>query len=155
MPEPGTPLEPLDASFFQLEFTGIPPKIFTQVTMPNVMVPIASSEETGANGQPVRRRSVGTAAYSEMTCTGGVTTDKSLETWMKEVIEKGIGAAGAANEKEGMLNAYDTSTALLASWKLVGCVITSLTMGGTLSTGQQSHMTFSATFDVLAVDRMT
>ncbi len=79
---PGTPLEPLDASFFQLEFTGIPPKIFSSVQMPMLTVPIQSSYETAAMGQPVRRRSIGSAEYTQMTCVGGVTTDKSLETWM-------------------------------------------------------------------------
>ena len=154
MPEVGTPLDPLDAQFFQLEFTGIPPKIFHSVTMPSVSVQVEKSFETAENGQPVTRRSVGRPDYSQMTVSGGVTTDTSLETWLKNVIEKGIGPAGADNEKEGMLNAYDTSTALLASWKLVGCVITSLTMGGTLEMGGQGHMEFSAGFDVLSVERM-
>src|SRR3954469_5783810 len=102
MPDVGTPLDPLDAQFFQLEFTGIPPKIFEQVTMPATTVQVEKSYETATNGQPLVRRSIGRPEYSELSVSGGVTTDRSLETWLQGVIDKGVGAAGGENEKEGL-----------------------------------------------------
>ena len=152
MPEVGTPLDPLDAQFFQLEITGLPPKTFHHVTMPAVEVQMDRSVETGANGQPVVRRSVGRPSQGEITAQGGVTSDMTLETWLKNVMEKGIGASAAENEKEATLTAYDTSTALLASWKLVGCVIKGLEYDG-MSMGGGGHLGFTATFDVLSIER--
>lgn len=152
MPEVGTPLDPLDAQFYELEITGIPPKTFQSVVIPPVGVQVEKSFEVAANGQPIVRRSIGRGEPSEVSGSGGVTSDMSLETWMKNVIEKGVGAAGADNEKEATLNAYDTSTALIASWKLVGCVLTSLSYD-MLSMGGGGHLGFQATFDVLSIER--
>jgi phage tail-like protein len=141
------PPPPLDAKYFDLNFTGIQAQ-FKDVQGVSISVPLHTSQTTDAMGQPLRQRTASAVEYGSITCSAGATADLGLDKWIAAVADKGV----ENNFKDGTLTLFSAANTAVATWTLTKAVITGLTVN-TIGVEHGSHLDVQATFDCEKIER--
>ncbi|MDX6677672.1 MAG: T4-like virus tail tube protein gp19 [Solirubrobacteraceae bacterium] len=141
------PPPPLDAKYFDLQFTGIQAQ-FKDVQGVSISVPLHTSSTTDAMGQPIRQRTASAVEYGSITCSAGATSDLGLDKWIAAVADKGV----ENNFKDGTLTLFSAANTAVAVWTLTKAVITGLTVN-TIGVEHGSHLDVQATFDCEKLER--
>jgi phage tail-like protein len=141
------PPPPLDAKYFDLQFTGIQAQ-FKDVQGVSISVPLHTSATTDAMGQPIRQRTASAVEYGSITCSAGATADLGLDKWIAAVADKGV----ENNFKDGTLTLFSAANTAVATWTLTKAVITGLTVN-TIGVEHGGHLDVQATFDCEKIER--
>ena len=141
------PPPPLDAKYFDLNFTGINAQ-FKDVQGVSISVPLHTSATTDAMGQPIRQRTASAVEYGSVTCSAGATSDLGLDKWIAAVADKGV----ENNFKDGTLTLFSAANTAVATWTLTKAVITGLTVN-TIGVEHGGHLDLQATFDCEKIER--
>jgi phage tail-like protein len=141
------PPPPLDAKYFDLQFTGIQAQ-FKDVQGVSISVPLHTSSTTDAMGQPIRQRTASAVEYGSITCSAGATADLGLDTWIAAVADKGLDG----QMKDGTLTLFSAANTAVATWTLTKAVITGLTVN-TIGVEHGAHLDVQATFDCEKIQR--
>jgi phage tail-like protein len=141
------PPPPLDAKYFDLQFTGINAQ-FKDVQGVSISVPLHTSATTDAMGQPIRQRTASAVEYGSITCSAGATSDLGLDKWIAAVADKGV----ENNFKDGTLTLFSAANTAVATWTLTKAAITGLTVN-TIGVEHGGHLDVQATFDCEKIER--
>lgn len=147
-------VDPMVASNFQLDITGMTSLLVTSVQLPSRKLTLNKGWTMTSPKDMAPTRTV-TLFRPGGLCTfsGVLSADKTLELWIKATLEQGTTGSGKANVKAATLMLFDTDGAPTGSWKLDGCVIKSIAYS-TVELGLEAHMTYTAQMDVDIIERL-
>jgi phage tail-like protein len=118
-----TTIDPLNASFFQVDFGSGREGWFTSVSGGGSEFETITHKDVGKDGQVVYRAIPGLKKFTPLELQRGLTDSKALVEWF-EKIESGDVKGARTN---GSLVAYDQSHKEVARWDLTDCWPSKLT----------------------------